>query len=37
MKSDNVILTPHVAGWTKESYERIALVLAEKLIEYKTK
>lgn len=28
---DNVIITPHVAGWTKESYERINHVLIEKI------
>lgn len=29
---DNVVLTPHVAGWTKESYHKLALFLAEKII-----
>lgn len=29
---ENVVLTPHVAGWSVESYEKIALVLAEKVI-----
>ena len=29
----NVIITPHVGGWTYESYERISLVIAEKIIE----
>lgn len=28
----NVILSPHVAGWTVESYYKIAKVLAEKLL-----
>ncbi|NND06171.1 MAG: hypothetical protein HKN87_07315 [Saprospiraceae bacterium] len=28
---ENVVLTPHVAGWTKESKERIAQVLISKL------
>ena len=28
---DNVILTPHVAGWSYESYERINEVLVDKL------
>lgn len=27
----NVVLTPHVAGWTKESYLKLSLVLAEKI------
>jgi len=29
---NNVILTPHVAGWTVESKRRLAEVLAEKII-----
>ena len=27
----NVILSPHVAGWTYESYRKISEVLAEKI------
>ncbi|MCG3166161.1 MAG: Hydroxypyruvate reductase [Bacteroidia bacterium] len=30
-ESDKVILTPHIAGWTYESNQRISLVLAEKI------
>ena len=30
-QSKNVILTPHVAGWTKESYVKLSLVLLEKI------
>ena len=30
-QSDQVLLTPHVAGWTYESYEKISRVLAEKI------
>lgn len=37
MLSNQVIITPHVAGWSTESYERIASVLAHKIIEYTTK
>ncbi|MEQ9405521.1 MAG: NAD(P)-dependent oxidoreductase [Cyclobacteriaceae bacterium] len=31
-KSDHVIFTPHVAGWTVESYQKISQVLAEKIL-----
>jgi D-3-phosphoglycerate dehydrogenase len=30
---DNVILTPHIAGWTYESYERINQVIVKKMVE----
>ena len=30
---NNVILSPHVAGWTKESHERLASVIAGKIID----
>lgn len=30
-QSDRVLFTPHVAGWTHESYEKISRVLAEKI------
>ena len=33
-RSDKVILTPHVAGWTFESYRMISEVMAEKLRQY---
>ncbi len=29
--SDNVILSPHVAGWTVESHQKLALVLLDKI------
>ncbi len=29
--SDNVLLSPHVAGWTVESYEKLSLFLLEKI------
>ncbi|TAH27062.1 MAG: phosphoglycerate dehydrogenase [Cytophagales bacterium] len=32
---DSVILTPHVGGWTYESYERINRVLVNKILENK--
>lgn len=30
---DNVILSPHIAGWTVESKEKLATVIAEKIID----
>ena len=30
-KSEKVIFTPHVAGWTDESYQRLNVVLVEKI------
>jgi D-3-phosphoglycerate dehydrogenase len=33
-QSDKVILSPHVAGWTFESYRKISEVMAEKLREF---
>ncbi len=30
---DNVILSPHIAGWTVESKEKLAKVIAEKIIQ----
>lgn len=35
IKSDKVILSPHIAGWTHESNEKIARILAEKIISLK--
>ncbi len=29
---ENVILTPHIAGWTRESYLKLSSVLADKLL-----
>jgi D-3-phosphoglycerate dehydrogenase len=31
-QSEKVILSPHIAGWTQESNEKIAQILAEKII-----
>jgi D-3-phosphoglycerate dehydrogenase len=32
IQSDKVMLSPHIAGWTKESNEKIARILAEKIL-----
>ena len=32
MNSRKTILTPHIAGWTKESYFKISKILSEKII-----
>jgi D-3-phosphoglycerate dehydrogenase len=31
-QSGRVLLTPHVGGWTHESYEKISRVLAQKIV-----
>lgn len=31
---DNVLLSPHVAGWTFESYFKLSDMLADKIITY---
>ena len=31
--ADNIVLTPHVAGWTKESYFKLSSVLADKILQ----
>jgi D-3-phosphoglycerate dehydrogenase / 2-oxoglutarate reductase len=33
MLLDNVLLSPHVAGWTIESHEKLATTIADKIIE----
>lgn len=33
VNSDKVILTPHIAGWTHESYRNISVILAEKVLQ----
>ena len=33
-KTENVILSPHIAGWTHQSNEKMATVLAKKIIQY---
>ena len=33
LQANNVILTPHVAGWTNESYIKLSSIMADKVIE----
>lgn len=33
LESDQILLTPHVGGWTKESYYKLSSVLADKILE----
>lgn len=35
LHSEKVVLSPHVGGWTKESYFKLSNVLAEKILNYK--
>jgi D-3-phosphoglycerate dehydrogenase len=32
LESENVLLSPHIAGWTTESYFKLSNVLADKII-----
>ena len=32
LSMDNVILSPHIAGWTLESKEKLAQVIADKIV-----
>lgn len=34
IESNKVILSPHVGGWTKESYYKLSKVLADKIIDF---
>lgn len=34
MQSDKVLLTPHVGGWTHESYYKLSKVLADKILSF---
>jgi D-3-phosphoglycerate dehydrogenase / 2-oxoglutarate reductase len=33
LNSDNVLLTPHIAGWTFESHQKLAEVIVDKIIQ----
>ena len=35
LKADNVILAPHIAGWTHQSKERLAQVILDKIVDWK--
>ena len=34
LKSDAVIVTPHVAGWTVESHQKLAQTIVDKIVNY---
>lgn len=34
LSSDRVLLTPHIGGWTHESYFKLSAVLADKILEW---
>jgi D-3-phosphoglycerate dehydrogenase len=33
LQADNVVLTPHIAGWTFESHEKLAQTIVDKIIQ----
>jgi D-3-phosphoglycerate dehydrogenase len=33
-KRDDVLLSPHVGGWSVESFEKISMVLAKKILQH---
>lgn len=35
LEMDNVLLTPHIAGWTIESKEKLARTIVEKILQLK--
>ena len=34
LQSNRVILTPHVGGWTRESYFKLSNILADKILDF---
>jgi D-3-phosphoglycerate dehydrogenase len=34
LDSEKVLLTPHIAGWTFESHEKLAQTIVDKIINY---
>lgn len=34
LKADNVIVSPHVAGWTVESHQKLAQTIVDKIVNY---
>jgi D-3-phosphoglycerate dehydrogenase / 2-oxoglutarate reductase len=34
IESEKVVLSPHIAGWTKQSKEKLALILVEKILQH---
>lgn len=37
LQAENVLLTPHIAGWTFESHEKLAQTIVDKIIAYTSK
>ncbi len=37
LQAENVLLTPHIAGWTFESHEKLAQTIVDKIIAYSSK
>lgn len=35
-KSENVVLSPHIAGWTHESNQKLAQVIVDKIVKWKS-
>lgn len=34
IENENVIITPHIAGWSRQSYYKISKILAEKILKF---
>lgn len=34
LTSENVLLTPHIAGWTYESHEKLAQIIVDKIVDF---
>jgi D-3-phosphoglycerate dehydrogenase len=34
LNAENVLLTPHIAGWTYESHEKLAQIIVDKIVDF---